>query len=129
MENISIEIAHHLLHPEVATLRLKGFLYANTLPEFDKTLRTVIDAAKKKLIFDLSETTYISSGGWSMFLVSLRRMKELGGDLILAGMTPEVHDAFELLEYDKVFKLFPSVDAALKQGFTSAVPNVAVSPA
>ena len=48
-------------------------------------------------------------------------MKDLGGDLILSGMTPEVRDAFELLEYDKVFKLFPSVDEALKQGFAAAV--------
>ena len=129
MDNISIDIAYHLLHPEVATLRLKGFLYANTLPEFDKTLRLAIAAAKKKLIFDLSETTYISSGGWSMFLVSLKNLKELGGDLILVGMNPEVRDTFELLEYDKVFKLFPSVDEALKQGFASAAPNRAASPA
>jgi anti-anti-sigma factor len=129
MENISIDIAHHLLHPEVATLRIKGFLYANTLPEFDKTLRSVISVAKKKLIFDLSDTTYVSSGGWSMFLISLQRVKELGGDILLAGMKPEVHDAFELLEYDKVFKQFPSVDEALKEGFASTSPNRAVSPA
>src|SRR5207249_2274054 len=106
MENISIEIAQPLLHPEVATLRIKGFLYANTLPHFEKTLRSVLDSQKKKLIFDLTDTSYISSGGWSMLLVSHHRVKELGGDILLTGMKPEVHDAFELLEYDKVLKLF-----------------------
>jgi anti-anti-sigma factor len=128
MENISIEIAHHLLHPEVATLRIKGFLYANTLPEFDKTLRSVLDSSKKKLIFDLSETTYISSGGWSMFLVSFQRVKELGGDILLVGMKPEVRDAFELLEYDKILRCFPSAETALKEGFTRVLNNPAGAP-
>jgi anti-anti-sigma factor len=129
MENISIDIAHHPRQPEVATIRIKGFLYANTLPEFDKTLSSLLGASKKKLIFDLSDTHYISSGGWSMFLVSLQRVKELGGDVLLACMKPEVRDAFELLEYDKVFRLFPSADEALKQGFTPTAPNTAVSSA
>jgi hypothetical protein len=37
-------------------------------------------------------------------------------------MNPEVHDAFELLEYHKVIRSFPNVEEALKQAFSPS-PN------
>jgi|SRR5581483_8594967 len=117
MENITISIDHHLLHPDVATLRIKGFIYANTLVQIEKTFQSVIADHKKRFILDLSETNYISSGGWGLLITIYQRLRDLGGDLILAGMTTEVHDAFELLEYNKVMRLFADGDAALKQGF------------
>ena len=129
METLTVDIANHLLRPDVANLRIKGILYANTLPQFDKAFQAVLAGSKKKMIFDLSETNYISSGGWSMLLVCLQRAKEAGGDILLAGMKPEVHDAFELLEYDKVMRLFTNAEEALKEGFGTLSSKPAISPA
>ncbi len=56
---------------------------------------------------DLGETGYISNGGWAFLLTTLHRLRDQGGDLVLAGMNPEVHDAFILLEYHKVIRLLP----------------------
>ncbi len=119
MDSFTIDVTNHLLQPDVATLRPKGFIYANTLVQIDKTLQSVIETKKTKLIVDLAETSYISSGGWGMLITSYQRLRELGGDMVLAGMKPEVHDAFELLEYNKVMRLFQNAEAALKQAFRS----------
>ncbi|HJT25237.1 MAG TPA: STAS domain-containing protein, partial [bacterium] len=113
-----IDINHHHLHPDSTTVRIKGFLYANTLPQLEKTLQTVAASIKKKLILDLSETNYVSSGGWGLIMTFFKRTQDAGGSLVLAGMKPEVYDAFELLEYDKVLRSFPSVDSAFKEGFS-----------
>ena len=129
MDTLSIEITNHLLRPDVVTLRIKGFIYANTLVQFDKVFQSVMAGSKKKMIFDLSETNYISSGGWSMLLVCLQRVKESGGDILLSGMKPEVHDAFELLEYNKVMRLFPNAEEALKEGFGTLGSKPVISPA
>lgn len=119
METISIDINHPHLYPDSTTVHIKGFLYANTLPQLDKTFQTVVSSVKKKMVLDLSETTYISSGGWGLIITFFKRAQDAGGNLVLAAMKPEVYDAFELLEYDKVIRSFPTVDSALKEGFSS----------
>lgn len=124
MESISIDVTRHTLHPDISTLRIKGFLYANTLANLDKTVQPLLPG-NKKLIIDLSETNYISSGGWGLLITIFQRFSEMGGELVLAGMKPEVFDAFELLEYDKVLRFFPSEDSALKEGFANmATPKI-----
>jgi anti-anti-sigma factor len=123
MQSITIDVSHNLLHPDVATLRINGFIYSNTLVQIDKTLQTVMTDRKKNLIFDLTETNYISSGGWGLLITAYQRFRDVGGDLVLAGMKPEVHDAFELLEYNKVIRLFSNVETALKQAFTRPSAN------
>ena len=117
MESISIEINHHRIPSDAATLRIKGFLYANTLVEAEHHFQSLLAASKKNLVLDLSETNYISSGGWGLIITAFKRLQEAGGNLVLAGMKPEVYDAFELLEYDKVLRSFPSAESALKGGF------------
>jgi len=117
MQSISVNIAYLPLHPDTAILHLKGFLYANTLVQAEKAVQSVLGAKKKKLVVDLSEADYISSGGWGLLLTVCRSFRDEGGDLVLAGLKPEVNDAFELLEYNKVMKSFPASETALKQGF------------
>lgn len=118
MEAISIDVSHLPLHPDVATLRITGVLYAGTISYMQKTLEGIM-AEKKKLVCDLSETKYISSGGWSLLLSSFRKLRDTGGIMVLACMKPEVNDAFELLEYHKVVPSYPSVETALKEGFSN----------
>ena len=117
MENITIDVVHHLLLPDIVTLRIKGSIQADTLVQIDLAVQTVPSSPKKKLIFDLAETSHISNGGWAFLLTTLQRFRDQGGDLVLAGMNPEVHDAFELLEYHKVIRLFANAEDALKEGF------------
>ncbi len=117
VDSISIVVVHHHQKPDTATLRIQGFLYANTLDQLEKTLQSVLSADRKKLVLDLSETNYISSGGWVLILTSFRRIQADGGGLVLTGMKAEVYDSFELLEFDKILKSYPNVETALKEGF------------
>lgn len=117
MESISVNVSHPSLHPECAVLQLRGFLYANTLVHLDRALQPFLTSKKKKLVLDLSETNYISSGGWALLLTVGRLFRESAGDVVLAAMKPEVKDAFELLEYHKVMRSFSTVENALKEGF------------
>jgi anti-sigma B factor antagonist len=126
MENVSINIQHHPSLPELATLRIKGFIYANTLPEINTSFQTLIAAQRKKIVLDLAETNYVSTGGWGLFVNTAQRLRETGGDILLASMKPEIYDAFELLEFHKLIQLFPTVEAALQEGFggTSATAPI-----
>ena len=116
MHTLSVEVNHPLLNPDVAILRLKGSLNPQTLQPFDHAVQTALGGAKKNLVIDLTETQEVSSGGWGLMLVVLKRVKELGGNLLLAAMHPDIHEAFDLMEYHQDFILYPTVEDALKAG-------------
>ncbi len=121
MQSISIDILHHPPRPDTATLRVHGFVYANTLAQLEKAVQSAFEAHKKNLVFDLTDTNYVSSGGWSFLLSSAKRAQKLGGELLLAGMRAEVYDAFELLEYDKILRLFTTPEKAMTEGLAQAL--------
>ena len=120
MENLSVEVNHPLLNPNVAIIRLKGSLYPQTLQPFDQAVQSALGGSKKNLVIDLTETSDVSSGGWGLMLVVLKRVKELGGTLLLAAMKPEIHETFELMEYHQDFILYPTVEDALKAEMAQA---------
>ncbi len=99
--------------PESVLLRIQGRLYMATLPRLEEQFEAVIPKCGKKVILDLSDTTYISSNCWSVFLILARRVKSMGGILLLSGMKGEVLNAYELLELRILIQSFPNVSAAL----------------
>ena len=47
----------------------------------------------------------------------IKRIRSQKGDLFLASMTPEVTEAYELLQFSTILKSYPDVDQALQLGF------------
>ncbi len=132
METVTVTVSNHLLNPEVAILRIQGVIYATTLPQVNKAFQTVLNENKKKIIFDLTNANYISSGGWGLFIACHQAAREKDATIALTGMKQEVFDAFELLEYDKVIAYFPTTEKALQIGFGKTTgrvntPNIALA--
>jgi anti-anti-sigma factor len=120
MDNITVSIADHSNHKDIAVLTVKGFIDTTTAPEFEKKFLGVLNEKKFKLIVDLKDVNYISSAGWGIFISEIKRIRSQKGDLILVGMNPEVSEVFELLEFNSILKSYPNVDTALKKGFDKA---------
>ena len=116
-KNISVEISQSPLHPAIPILHIKGFVYATTLAKVEEALQPLLTAQNKKMIFDLSETNYVSSGGWGLFSGHSKRLQEQGGGLVFVGMKPEVHDSFELLEMHQNLRTAPTLESAFRDGF------------
>jgi len=60
---------------------------------------------------------YISSAGWGLFISEIKNIRNKKGDLVLAGMNPDVFDVYELLGFQPILKSFPDVDTAAKNAF------------
>jgi anti-anti-sigma factor len=132
MEEISVLFISHPLHEDVTKVRVRGALHPGCLELLEKDLESLYSTVSpKKVVFDLSETLFISSGGWSLFLECRKQLKEKGGELLLAGMRPDVLETFELLGFNKTFRSFPTVDQALVQGLgKKPIPTLSMdSPA
>jgi anti-sigma B factor antagonist len=123
MKNISVTTSAHPFNKEITLLSVKGFIDTSTVSEFDRAFQTVLGNKKFKLIVDLKEVDYISSAGWGVFVGEIKRIRSQQGNLFLASMSPEVVEAYELLEFDTIIKSFPDVEQAVQQGFGLSRPN------
>ncbi len=91
-----------------------GRIDSTTSNEFDQALRPLIDK-EQFLIIDLSSTSYLSSAGIRILLLSAKKLSAGGGGLCLCGMLPEVFQIIEMAGLHQVFRLFTTVQAAIKE--------------
>lgn len=79
-------------------------------------LRAVFAEVERKasrIVLDMRQVSFIDSSIIGALVGLLRRVRAAGGDVKLAGVTPEVEMIFEVTRLHRVFRLLPSVDAAI----------------
>ena len=103
-------------------LTLEGFLDAHTAPEFEKTIQLELDGGNVRIIADCAGLTYISSAGLGVFMSFIEDIRAADGDLKICALTPKVAQVFEILGFNAIFEMLPSVgDAA--QSFAGSAPK------
>lgn len=128
MKNITVNVSTHPLHKDLTVLSVKGFIDTNTASEFDKSFQSALAEKKFKLIVDLKDVTYVSSAGWGLFVGEIKRIRTQKGDLFLVAMSPEVEEAYELLQFSTILKAFPSVEQAVQKGFRKSATQGSAAP-
>ena len=71
-------------------------------------------AAHPKLIFDLSQLTFVDSSGLGAILSSLRQANAAGGDLKLCGLSKPVRALFELVRMHRIFDILNTREEAIR---------------
>ena len=98
----------------VIVLRLDGPLTHDGVP----LVREAFDAATAgpaRVVLDLGGVSLITTPGLSLLLNASRRLQDLGGRLVLTGVTPMVDDVFRRCRFDAVLTVLPDRDAALRR--------------
>jgi anti-sigma B factor antagonist len=96
-----------------AVIAAKGRVNAVTAPALKTRIRELVEEGRTEIVYDLTEVSFLDSSGLSALVSGLKATRERGGFLKLAGMTAQVATIFRLTMLDRVFEVFPSVDAAL----------------
>jgi anti-anti-sigma factor len=117
----------------VVTVEVNGHLDSVTSSTLEQRLKQLITEGGVKFIVDLSDVTYVSSGGWGIFTGEVRHLRESGGDVVLVGMSPEVYDVYELLGFLEVIKSLATQEDgheyfALPPEERMEVPSASVKP-
>lgn len=82
--------------------------------EFKDAMRIKTEDGPNQVVLDLSNVEFIDSSGLGAIVAAMKNMgKEKS--LALAGLTPTVQKVFQLTRMDSVFKVFPTLDGALKE--------------
>ncbi len=96
----------------ITEMRLAGHLDSSSSSALERKLHDLIVAGALRIVVDLGETSYVSSGGWGLFVGEVRGLRDHGGDIVLCGMTTEVFDVYELLGFADVLRAFPGLAEA-----------------
>lgn len=97
----------------VRVIKIEGYLDAHTAPQFEDAIQQELEAGNTRIAVDCAGLTYISSAGLGVFMSFIEEIRERGGDIKLACITPKVYQVFEVLGFPALFDIVDTVDAAI----------------
>ena len=93
---------------------LSGRVDLSGVAEFQNSVKEAIDAGARKVVMDLSATSYISSSGLGVFALVLRQLQPLGGEIVLAGANSHVRHILQIVGFERLFRIFPDTAEAVQ---------------
>lgn len=90
-----------------------GQLIVGNRHELKQKVLDALEKGEKKIVVDFSNTGYIDSSGLGVLVSLAKKLREEGGELLLAGLNPDLRTLFELTKLDTLFNITDSADEAL----------------
>ena len=113
-----MEITERVINEETCVISLDGTLNARSADQVKETFRDVAAKGIQQVVLDLGSVPFIDSSGLAALVSGLKTLNEKDGGLKLASLQSQADLLFKLTMFDKVFEIFPDVDAAT-QSFAS----------
>ena len=87
---------------------VRGEIDVATSPKLREHLYAAIDGGARELVLDLSGLGFIDSSGLGVLVAALKHMRELDGELILAGLQQPALRVFEITDLTELFTIEPA---------------------
>lgn len=115
MQGIKISVNYVGARLDIALITILGYVDTTTCQELAKVIQDLVRQKRYQIIADLGGVTYISSAGWGVFVGEIKNVRDKGGDLKIAQMTPEVFEVFEMLEFNRILNYYDSVEESIDE--------------
>ncbi|HBE01738.1 MAG: hypothetical protein A2096_10970 [Spirochaetes bacterium GWF1_41_5] len=90
-----------------------GRLDIHISQQLEDTVEKVIGQKETKIIFNLENVEYLSSSGLRVFISTMRKLKDLKGEMRICSISETVAKIFRIVELESMFKIFPDETAAI----------------
>ena len=97
----------------VIVVTISGRLDAVTAPDYERTIRQMIDSGNAYFVVDFEQLEYISSAGLRALLLMGKLLKEKDGHVCFANVKGNVQSVFDMSGFSTIFKMEDSTAAAL----------------
>lgn len=108
-----MEITHEK-HDKIVVLKLNGRFDAACAKEFKRSITALTDADSTHIVIDMESVDFVDSSGLGCLVGALRTVNNLGGDIKIASLRPQVRAIFELTRLHRVFAIFNDSASAEK---------------
>ena len=102
------------LTESISLVGLSGRLDQTVTPEIEAALLKEFDEGSGQLIVDMSEVSYVNSGGLRCLLTAWRKANEIDGQIVLCSLRDRVAEVFEIVGFDKVFEIYETRNEAVQ---------------
>ena len=100
-------------HGNALVVSVSGRLDGVTAPEYERTMRELIDGGTTRVVLDFDQLEYISSVGLGELLLTAKLLKEKDGQFCVANVHGAVLSVFEICRMGSLLKIYDSVADAL----------------
>lgn len=100
----------------VVSFRNRSILDSVGVEAISRELYALVDEqARKKIVLDFSNVRFLSSQMLGVLIALHKKLKEIGGRYIIAGLQPELHRVFRITRLDKVLDFAEDETKALAE--------------
>ena len=100
-------------YDDVVILKFTGEFDAFNLPTFSQKIDQMIEQGDRQLILDLHLLKFINSAALGYLIKTSKRVKEVGGEMVLARPSRFIQKTLVTLGLDGVFTAFQTVEDAI----------------
>ena len=98
----------------IGIISIKGELDAQSAPDLQGFFQEHLGKETLNFVADLQGLAYSSSAGIRIFLGMARDTRRKQGDLRMAAVQPQVDKIFNLSKFDKIVRIFDTVEDAIE---------------
>lgn len=97
----------------VLLVTVEGQLIVANRQELKQVVQDALDGGERRFVLDFGPTAYIDSSGLGALVSINKKVREVGGDLRLAGLNEDLRSLFELTKLDTLFTISETASEAL----------------
>lgn len=107
--NIDLEVKHRVL-----CIRLEGELDHHTAEQLRNQVNTLIEEKPvKHILLNLGQLKFMDSSGLGVILGRYKQISNLGGEMVVCSISPDVKRLFEMSGLFKIIRMEENEDFAL----------------
>jgi len=112
-KDIKMELTHEK-NGEILMITIKGRLDAATANVADSAIKKLMEEDCTRVLFNLNDLEYLSSGGLRVILGVAKEIKRKEGKLALCALHEFVKEIFEVSGFDSLIPIEDTVDSGIK---------------
>ena len=89
---------------DVLVVAVSGRIDSTTSKQLEDMLPERVQATPRVLL-DMSDVQYVSSAGLRVLLKAAKAARSTGHGLVLTGLLPQVHEVFQVIGFDSLFRI------------------------
>jgi anti-sigma B factor antagonist len=103
------------LSPGLAVVRCDGRLNMVSASGLKTHLDRTVDGGDPRIVVDLTKVSFVDSSGLGALIGGLKKARQGGGDLRIAGAAEQVSSVLRLTNLDRVLRPYDTVEAAASE--------------
>ena len=106
---------NHVEEGENTIITIKGRLDAATAPVADDAINKIMDRDCPRILFNLNDLEYLSSGGLRVILGVAKEIKRKEGKFVLCSLNQFVKEIFVVSGFESLITIEDTVESGIKQ--------------